>query len=400
MQQIKTQQPGFSWLLTMAWRDGKASKRKLLLFMASIVLGIAAVVSIQSFGENLQDNIALQSKSLMGADYTIDMNHPPSERVTEIMDSLGIDSREISFASMAAFPNKTGTKFVSVRGIDKGFPFYGELETTPKSAASDYQNQNGALVDATVMLQLDIAVGDSIKIGDIIFPILGELKQAPGSSSLFGAIAPPVIIPYKFIEQTGLIQTGSRINYDYYFVADKKTNLKLLDEKIAHQLKQEDADLDTHLSTSERLGKRYENFGKFLNLVAFIALLLGCVGIASAINIYIKEKLKSVAVLKCLGASRKQSFLIFLIQVAFIGFLSGILGSILGVILQYAFPIILEGLLPVCFICIVPSCRYTLRITASGFTCSGKYKFKITKSTFRNFNIDYFIFIPLLILAP
>ena len=91
MQQIKTQQPGFSWLLTMAWRDGKASKRKLLLFMASIVLGIAAVVSIQSFGENLQDNIALQSKSLMGADYTIDMNHPPSERVTEIMDSLGID---------------------------------------------------------------------------------------------------------------------------------------------------------------------------------------------------------------------------------------------------------------------------------------------------------------------
>ncbi len=347
MQQIKTQQPGFSWLLTMAWRDGKASKRKLLLFMASIVLGIAAVVSIQSFGENLQDNIALQSKSLMGADYTIDMNHPPSERVTEIMDSLGIDSREISFASMAAFPNKTGTKFVSVRGIDKGFPFYGELETTPKSAASDYQNQNGALVDATVMLQLDIAVGDSIKIGDIIFPILGELKQAPGSSSLFGAIAPPVIIPYKFIEQTGLIQTGSRINYDYYFVADKKTNLKLLDEKIAHQLKQEDADLDTHLSTSERLGKRYENFGKFLNLVAFIALLLGCVGIASAINIYIKEKLKSVAVLKCLGASRKQSFLIFLIQVAFIGFLSGILGSILGVILQYAFPIILEGLLPV-----------------------------------------------------
>ncbi|WBL21109.1 ABC transporter permease [Zunongwangia sp. HRR-M8] len=347
MKQTNTAKPGFSWLLKMAWRDGKASKRKLLLFMASIVLGIAAVVSIQSFGENLQDNIALQSKSLMGADFTIDMNHPPNERVTEIMDSLGIDSREISFASMAAFPNKTGTKFISVRGIEGDYPFYGKLETQPASAAENYQDQNAALVDATVMLQLDLAVGDSIKIGEITLPILGELKEAPGSSSLFGAIAPPVIIPFEFIEKSGLIQTGSRIDYEYYFKADKNTDFADLDEKIGPQLDQEEADLDTHLSTSERLGKRYENFGKFLNLVAFIALLLGCVGIASAINIYIKEKLTSVAVLKCLGASKKQSFLIFLIQVAFIGLLSGIIGSILGVILQYAFPFILEGLLPI-----------------------------------------------------
>ena len=50
---------GMSWLLKMAWRDGKASGRRLFLFMASIVLGIAAVVSIQSFSDNLKQNIAL-----------------------------------------------------------------------------------------------------------------------------------------------------------------------------------------------------------------------------------------------------------------------------------------------------------------------------------------------------
>ena len=61
----------------MAWRDGKASGKRLLLFMASIILGIAAVVSIQSFSENLQDNIALQSKSLMGADFIIDSSNCP-----------------------------------------------------------------------------------------------------------------------------------------------------------------------------------------------------------------------------------------------------------------------------------------------------------------------------------
>ena len=112
----------FGWLLKMAWRDGKASGRKLILFMASIVLGIAAVVSIQSFGENLKDNIQLQSKALMGADFKIDSNNPPNERVTEIMDSLGgPDGREIKFPSMVAFEKNEATRLMQVRGIEGDF---------------------------------------------------------------------------------------------------------------------------------------------------------------------------------------------------------------------------------------------------------------------------------------
>jgi putative ABC transport system permease protein len=105
--------------------------------------------------------------------------------------------------------------------------------------------------------------------------------------------------------------------------------------------------LDVHTTTSERLGRRYDNFGKFLNLVAFIALLLGCVGIASAVHIYIKEKLRSVAILKCIGATKKQSFLIYLIQIAFVGLLSGVLGTLIGVALQHVFPVFFQELLPV-----------------------------------------------------
>ena len=343
-----TNKAGFRWLLKMAIRDGKASSRKLVLFMASIVLGIAAVVSIQSFSNNLKENIALQSKSLMGADYIIDSDKPVNERVTFIMDSLGgSDAEEISFASMAAFPGKQGTKLVRVRGIKGSFPFYGEMETEPVSAATEYQENGSALLDATVMLQLGIKPGDSIKIGDVILPVAGALKSVPGSSSIFSSIAPPVVIPYRYIEESGLVQVGSRIGYNYYFEADPKMDLEKLDKEIDPILDNNDADIDTHLSTSERLGRRYENFGKFLNLVAFIALLLGCVGIASAIHIYIKEKLRAIAVLKCLGASKKQTFSIYLIQIAIIGLIGGIVGTVLGLFLQQLFPFILQDLLPI-----------------------------------------------------
>jgi putative ABC transport system permease protein len=341
-----TSNTSVKWLFKMAWRDGKAGLSRLLLFMAAIILGIAAVVSIQLFSDNLKENIKNQSKALMGADFIIDSKQLPSEKVQGIIDSLNVAASEVNFVSMAAFPKNGGTKLVKVRAIEGNFPFYGTLDTEPVSAASKYQETGGALVDATLLLQYDIKPGDSIKLGKVTFPIIGALKSVPGSTAISTSVAPPVLIPYRFIDDTELLQVGSRKEYQYFFKAPPTMDLELLDKTIDPILDDENADIDTHTSTSERLGRRYENVSKFLNLAAFIALLLGCVGIASSVHIYIKEKLKQVAVLKCLGATRKQSFLIYLIQIAGIGLFGGTLGAAIGIGLQYAFPYILQGFLP------------------------------------------------------
>ncbi|TXD49471.1 ABC transporter permease [Polaribacter sp. IC073] len=329
----------------MAWRDGKASLSRLMLFMASIILGIAAVVSIQLFSDNLKQNIQLQSKALMGADFLIDSKQIPSKKVQAIIDSLGASASEVNFVSMAAFPKNNGTKLVKVRAIEGAFPFYGNLATDPVAAGENYQELGGALVDATLLLQYNLNPGDSIKLGKLTIPILGALKSIPGSTAISSSIAPTVLIPYRFLEETALLQVGSRKEYQYFFEAPAM-DLERLDKKIAPILKAENADLDTHTSTSQRLGRRYDNVSRFLNLVAFIALLLGCIGIASSVHIYIKEKLKIVAVLKCLGASRKQTFLIYLFQILSIGLIGGILGAAIGIVLQYGFPYILQDFLP------------------------------------------------------
>ncbi len=330
----------------MAWRDGKASGKRLLLFMASIILGIAAVVSIQSFSQNLKENIGLQSKALMGADFLIDSNQPANERVLQLIDSLGgADAREVNFASMAAFTKNGATKLVQVRGIAGNFPFYGALETEPANAGSIYQEKGGALVDATAMLQYNLKPGDSVKLGTTTFEIVGSLITAPGSTGIGATAAPPIIVPFRYMEESGLLQKGSRLEYNYYF-KNTDADLKELNKQVDPLLDAENADMDTHIDTSQRLGRRYENVGRFLNLVAFIALLLGCVGIASSVHIYIKEKLKAVAVLKCLGATRKQTFLIYLLQIAGMGLLGGLIGTIIGLVLQQSFPLILQEFLP------------------------------------------------------
>ncbi len=338
---------GVLWLFKMAWRDGKASYGKLVLFIFSIALGVAAVVSVHSFSGLLKENIALQSKELLGADFVIESDKPVNDRVMGIMDSLGgADAREINFLSMGAFPGNEGTKLMEVRGVEGDFPFYGGLETDPSTAIKDFQ-KGGALVDATTMLQFDLKVGDSIKLGAVTLPIAGGLKTVPGSNSVFGAIAPPVLIPFSYIDGTGLVQTGSRIDYKYYFTAQEGQNMEVLEDKLDPVLDNEDADIDTHVSEARRMGRRYENFGKFLNLVGFIALLLGCVGIASGMSIYIRMKLKSIAVLKCLGATKYQSYLIFFVQIACMGVIGGLLGTFSGFFVQRLFPVLLGNLLPI-----------------------------------------------------
>ncbi|MBO0323726.1 ABC transporter permease [Muricauda sp. CAU 1633] len=338
---------GIVWLFKMAWRDGKASYGKLVLFIFSITLGVAAVVSVHSFSGLLKENIALQSKELLGADFLIESDKPVNDRVMGIMDSLGgADAKEINFLSMGAFPGNEGTKLVEVRGVDGDFPFYGGLETEPTTAVDDFR-KDGALVDATTMLQFNLKVGDSIKLGAVTLPIVGGLKTVPGSNSVFGAIAPPVLIPFDYIDATGLVQMGSRIDYKYYFKAQEGQDMEALNDVLDPILDNEDADIDTHVSEARRMGRRYENFGKFLNLVGFISLLLGCVGIASGMSIYIRMKLKSIAVLKCLGATKYQSYLIFFVQIACMGMIGGLLGTLFGYFIQRLFPALLGDLLPI-----------------------------------------------------
>ena len=290
----------------------------------------------------------------MGADFIIDSRQEPTARAKAIIDSLNPDASEVNFVSMVAFPKNGGSKLVKVRGLEGNFPFYGTIKSEPETAANVYQESGGALIDATILLQFNIKPGDSIKIGALTLPISGALKSIPGSSAIASSVAPPVVIPYRFVEATELLQFGSRKEYQYFYKASDTLNLKRLEDKLEPILDLENADLDTHTSTTRRLGKRYENVGRFLNLAAFIALLLGCIGIASSVHIYIKEKLSAIAVLKCMGASRGQSFLIFLIQIAGIGVIGGLVGSLIGVALQFIFPYLLKDFLP-----------FTLEITIS-----------------------------------
>lgn len=309
------------------------------------------MVAISSFRDNLTRDIDRQAASLIGADLVIDSRKALSDSSQQLIDSLRNLSigyaEERNFVSMVYFEKSEGSRLVQIRGISGDYPFYGKIETLPTRAASIYQNENSVLVDKTLMLQFNAKVGDTVRIGGSKFKIEGESVQAPGQTGLSSAVAPAVFVPLASLESTGLMQKGSRINYLYYYQFSQDIESHQLAEDLDERLENEGLDAESVQMRKERTGRAFGDLAKFLSLVGFIALLLGCIGVSSAVQIYIREKINSIAILRCLGVSGFQAFLIFIIQITGIGLLGSVIGAGLGVVVQQVIPVVLKELLPV-----------------------------------------------------
>ncbi|HKK26181.1 MAG TPA: FtsX-like permease family protein, partial [Gracilimonas sp.] len=338
------------WTVKMAWRDSRSHRSKLFLFMAAIIVGVAAQVAITSFRSNLNSSIENQAKELLGADLEVERNAPFQEELQAVLDSLGGDiSTALEFNSMAFFPKNGNTRLSQISAIEGDFPFYGDLITEPASAAQTFQTNGGALVDEPVMRLFDLQPGDSVKIGRVTYEIEGTLIEIPGQPVAASFFGPRIFIPKENVEATGLLQRGSRLEYVSWHKFPEGTDMVAVDDRL-DDLRDEQGlrfGYDTVDEREEEVGEAILYLSNFLNLIGFIALLLGGIGVASSIFVYIRQKINTVAVLRCVGVSSNQALLIYLIQAAAMGLVGSVLGAIIGSVIQMYLPVLVQDFLPV-----------------------------------------------------
>jgi len=336
-----------SFSLKTAWRDGRSQYKSLLLYSCSIIAGVAALIAILSFRNDVLLTVDEQAKELLGADLEIRQNEPYGEEISAFIDSVGgVQSTSIEFSSMVVYGESGETRLSQIRAIDGGFPFYGTLKTEPAEAALQYQQEGSALVDRPIMNQLGLAVGDSIRVGNETLIISGMILEIPGESAAFSLIGPRVIIPRSVVEGTSLLERGSRVRYKTYFQFEPERDIEALTSELRPIAREHQARIETVESKKNDFSQIVDNLTRFLGMIGFIALLLGGLGVASAIYVYIKRKSNTVATLRCMGASSRQTLSIFAIQVIALGFAGAFAGSILGLVIQRYLPSLFADFLP------------------------------------------------------
>ncbi|MBR9999252.1 MAG: ABC transporter permease, partial [Cyclobacteriaceae bacterium] len=308
------------WIWELAFRDARHNIGRLFLFISSIVIGIAALVAINAFNINLQNDIDDQARELLGADLEIDADDAGFDAgFVNLLDSLDIEySSDAEFASMVFFPKNEGTRLIQVKALEGEYPYYGDIEFWEGSDPQKLNRGEDAMIDENLALQFDIGIGDSLRLGRAGFIVAAIISRFPGNTTISTSFAPSVYIPYHRLEATGLIQYGSRVDYHKYLMFGDRTQAEVL-ALLKPAMDKHDYGFDTIEEEKEELGEDFNNLYKFFNLLSFVALILGSIGVASSVHIYVREKKEIAAVMRCLGASGWQVFYVFFLQVVLLG---------------------------------------------------------------------------------
>ena len=340
-----------SFALTLARREGRAGIRKLGIHIGSIALGVAALVAIHSFRADVARSIEQESRSILGADLRLQSRAPMGDSVLTVVDSLidvGAESaRVVDLPSMVLSERSQVARLMQVRALEPGFPFYGSVVTDPPASWPPRAGSGSVLVDDPVLLQLDARIGDTVQLGTGRYEIAGTVSGLPTDIGIQAAVGPRVYLPLDDLAATGLLGFGSLAQHQIFVRLPEGSDADAIEDTYRSRWRSASTFATTAREQADDLTEGVQILSRFLGLVGLAALLLGGIGVASAIHVYVKEKLTSVAVLRCIGATQGVVFRAYLIQAAFLGLLGSSLGVIIGLVVQRFLPGAVGSMLPV-----------------------------------------------------
>ncbi len=324
------------FIFKLTRREIRSSWRRLLFFFLCIALGVGSVVALRSLIQNLTRVVGNDARALMTADVDIgstnDFSPTDVAKIEEVVARFPIveaRNETISTASMArpADAANEALEFVELRGIEPPFPLVGTFTISTGEPFDFWLLENkGAVVARVLLEELNVKIGDKLRIGEGEFTIRATFDEEPGGSSGF-RLGARVFVEKKAFDDAGITRSTSRIRRRIlYRTADNPTAFV---GELRGALKGTTIQVNSYREQQENLSGQFERTENYLSLTGLLILVLGGVGVWNVARAFVEQKRKTVAVLKCLGASGTRIITVYLLQIFTLGFI----GSLFGVLL-------------------------------------------------------------------
>ncbi len=329
----------------IAWRETRASSGRFLFVILAVAAGVGCLTGVRGFSRAFHTMLQRDARTFMAADLTVRTFQLPTSAQTAEMEKLaqrGVKRTQVTETlTMASPPNGEAPLLISVKAVDPAvYPFYGTVKFNPAMTIQQALRPDTIAVSDGVLLRLNAHVGDSVRIGGKPFRISAEVTNEPDRMTGSINVGPRVMMSREGLARTGLLIAGSRAAERFLFRVPPALQINFVREDLHSVFR--DGLIADYTEAHPLIEQGLKQSTTFLSLVSLIALVIGALGVATAIQAHLQQKMDSIAIMKCLGAKSAQVLRIYVLQTAGLGVAGSLLGIVLGSLVQMAFPVLLS----------------------------------------------------------
>jgi putative ABC transport system permease protein len=337
--------PALPWsaAIRIAWREMRAARAKFLFVILAVAIGVGSLTGVRGFSRAFRHMLLRQARTLMAGDLTarvFALPTPEQDAVLRALEQRGVArtwiTETVTMASSAATPDPL---LVSVKAVDPfAYPYYGEVKLAPARPLRQALNAGTVVVSEDLLLRLNVHTGDLLRIGGQNFRIAGAMVSEPDRMTGSLNVGPRVMITREGLDRTGLMSIGSRAAERYLFKLPLAGGPGVTEVRQILKQSFPEATLADYTETHPIITRGLDRSTTFLSLIGLIALVIGAMGVASAMHGHLQQKLDSIAMMKCIGARSAQIIRIYTAQTLMLGLAGGVIGAGLGFAVASAFP--------------------------------------------------------------
>jgi putative ABC transport system permease protein len=330
------------FVLLTAFRETRFAWKRLVFFFVCIAIGVGAIVALRSVIQSVRQVLSTEARTLIASDILLASDRPwqagTPERIAAQVDAIpgAVHIEATEMATMARPAEEEAgkppiAKVVELRAVQAGFPFYGQLTLQDgRPYSHDLLKDKGALVRPEFLAQLGLQIGDRITIGKAQFTIRGVISNEPGRSLSAFSLGPRVLIDYQDLPDTGLLAFGSRVMRQV-LLRVPEPSIDTLARDLQAELRPQFVRVRSYRDRQEQIGEDFARAENYLSLVGLVIVVLGGIAVSSVTRVFVRQKIKSIAVMKCVGGTSRQILSVYLLQ----SLALGALGSAIGIVLAF-----------------------------------------------------------------
>jgi putative ABC transport system permease protein len=330
-----------SRLIGIALRELRAGLSGFYIFMACVALGVAVIATVSTLSDALRSGFESQGAIILGGDVTFSRMHArATDAERSWMEAKGRVSEAATLRTMARRLDGEQQALIELKAVDKAYPLAGEVEVAGAPFAEAIGADDGAVVDPVLLSQLGLAIGDKIRIGETEAIVRATLTNEPDAVADRLTYGPRVFASHATLIKTGLVQPGTLVRWRYALklpdgAAQTSNELAAFRETAKSELSESGFVIGDRRDPSPQVTRTLDRLRQFLTFLGLAALLVGGVGIASAVATFIERRRNVIAIMKTVGATSRAVLTVFLAQVLVIALIGVALGLVIGLTAPY-----------------------------------------------------------------